>query len=97
MNKIGSSVMKFEEFFTEKHNKELFEIVDAYPKKRSIIINYNDLEMFDPNLADLLIEKPEEIIDAAKNAISFFVSADISIRVRMISFCVNGDIYFRKK
>lgn len=69
MNKIGSSVVKFEEFFTEKHREDLFEILDAYPKKRSIIINYDDLEMFDPDLADLLIEKPEEIIDAAKNAI----------------------------
>lgn len=69
MNKIEFFVMQFEEFFAEKHREDLFEILDAYPKKRSIIINYDDLEMFDPDLADLLIEKPEEIIDAAKNAI----------------------------
>ena len=68
MNKIGSSVVKFEEFFTEKHKEDLFEILDAYPKKRSIIINYDDLEMFDSDLADLLIEKPEEIIRAEEEA-----------------------------
>ena len=70
MNERYSIVMQFEEFFTEKHKKDLFEILESYPKKRSIIINYDDLEMFDPDLADLLIEKPEEVIGHAKYAIT---------------------------
>ena len=36
-----------------------FEILEQYPNERSLIVDYLTLEMFDPDLADLLIEKPE--------------------------------------
>ena len=67
--KIGTSVAKFEEFFSTIYKDQLFETLEKYPDERSLEIDYNNLEMFDPDLADLLIDKPQEILDAATNAI----------------------------
>lgn len=84
-NKITTSVAKFEEFFSTIYKDELFETLEKYPDERSFTIDYNTLEMFDPDLADLLIEKPQEILDAATNAIKnidpLVKDADINLRI----------------
>ena len=68
--KSKTSVAKFEEFFSTSECKEIVsEALAKYPDERSVTINYLQLEMFDPDLADLLIEKPEEVIKAAQKAI----------------------------
>jgi replicative DNA helicase Mcm len=63
------SVAKFEEFFSTKYKDTVFEALEKYPDERSVVVNYSELEMFDPDLADLLIEKPEEVIKASQKAI----------------------------
>ena len=67
--KSQTSIAKFEEFFATSYKDDVFEILETYPDERSLIVDYNDLEMFDPDLADLLIEKPQEIIEASQMAI----------------------------
>ena len=67
--KSKTSVAKFEEFFSTKHKDVVFEALEKYPDERSVVVDYLQLEMFDPDLADLLIEKPEEVIKAAQKAI----------------------------
>jgi replicative DNA helicase Mcm len=67
--KAKPSVAKFEEFFSSKYKDTVFEALEKYPDERSVIVNYSELEMFDPDLADLLIEKPEEVIKASQMAI----------------------------
>ena len=57
--KTKPSVAKFEEFFSSKYKDTVFEALEKYPDERSVVVNYSELEMFDPDLADLLIEKPE--------------------------------------
>ena len=83
--KIGTSVAKFEEFFSTIYKDQLFETLEKYPDERSLEIDYNNLEMFDPDLADLLIEKPQEILDAATNAIKnidpLVKDVDINLRI----------------
>lgn len=78
------SINKFEEFFSGNYKDEVFAILEEYPDKRSLIVNYNDLEMFDPDLADLLTDKPNEVIDAARVAIKnidpLVKDADINVR-----------------
>ncbi|NYT18382.1 MAG: minichromosome maintenance protein MCM [Methanobacteriales archaeon] len=68
-NKTKTSIAKFEEFFSTKYKDTVFEALERYPEERSIVVDYNELEMFDPDLADLLIEKPEEVLKAAQQAI----------------------------
>lgn len=67
--KSKPSVAKFEEFFSTKYKDTVFEALEKYPDERSVVVNYSELEMFDPDLADLLIEKPEEVLKASQKAI----------------------------
>lgn len=67
--KTKTSLAKFEEFFSTKYKDAVFEALEKYPDQRSVVVDYGQLEMFDPDLADLLLEKPEEVIRAAQKAI----------------------------
>jgi replicative DNA helicase Mcm len=69
-DKTKSSVAKFEDFFSsDKYKDKVFDALEKYPEQRSVVVNYSELEMFYPDLADLLIDKPEEVIKAAQKAI----------------------------
>jgi len=68
-DKTKNPVAKFEEFFSTKYKDTVFEALEKYPDERSVVVDYVELEMFDPDLADLLIEKPEEVIKAASKAV----------------------------
>ncbi len=78
------SVAKFEEFFSTKYKDTIFGALEKYPDERSVVVDYSELEMFDPDLADLLIEKPEEVIKASQKAIKNIdplgKNADLNIR-----------------
>lgn len=61
---------KFEGFFkTPMYKKQIEKLVASYPQKRSINIDYTDLEHFDFQLADELLEHPDYVLQGAKNAI----------------------------
>lgn len=60
MMKNRTSVSKFEEFLKNKYHKEIFDIFEKLLDGAPFILDYNELEKFDKDLADLLIEKPEE-------------------------------------
>ena len=88
--KSKTSVAKFEEFFSTPECKEIVsEALAKYPDERSVVVNYLKLEMFDPDLADLLIEKPEEVIQAAQKAIKNIdtarKNADLQVRFENLS------------
>ena len=73
-NKTKTSLAKFEEFFSTIYKDD----------ERSLTVNYEDLEMFDPDLADLLIDKPDEVIAASQKAIKnidpLMKDAELNIR-----------------
>ncbi|WP_297980864.1 minichromosome maintenance protein MCM [uncultured Methanobrevibacter sp.] len=75
---------KFEEFLSTIYKDDVFEVLEKYPDERSLVIDYNDLEMFDPDLADTLILKPEDIITSAQEAIKnidpLMQNANLNIR-----------------
>lgn len=60
MGNPKTNVSKFEEFFQNKQ--------ECCFMKKSLVVDYNDLEKFDPDLADLLIDKPEIVLEAAELA-----------------------------
>ena len=82
--KSQTSIAKFEEFFATSYKDDVFEILETYPDEKSLTVDYQSLEIFDPDLADLLIEKPEEVIEAAQIAIKnidpLVKDAEINIR-----------------
>ena len=86
MDKIKpkTTLSKFEEFFSTIYKDNVFEILEKYPDERSFTIDYEVLEMFDPDLADLLIKKPDEVIAASQKAIKnidpLMKDADLNIR-----------------
>lgn len=99
-NKSQTSIAKFEEFFSTSYKDDVFEILEKYPDERSLNVDYAALELFDPDLADLLIEKPEEVISAAQIAIKnidpLVKDADIHIRFENLSNIVPLKILLSK-
>lgn len=88
-DKTKTSVAKFEDFFSsDKYKTRVSEALEMYPEHKTLIVDYSDLEMFYADLADLLIEKPEEVIKAAQKAISniaiFKENAELNIRFENI-------------
>ena len=87
--KSQTSIAKFEEFFATLYKDDVFKVLEKYPDERSLNVDYQTLEVFDPDLADLLIDKPEEVIDAAQIAIKnidpLVKDADINIRFENLS------------
>ncbi len=66
-------VDKFEEFFKKNFEKEVYDIREKWPEKRSFYFSYKELEKFDPEIADHLINYPDLVIKAAKEALKNLV------------------------
>lgn len=62
-------VERFEEFYNLEYKSQIEKIIEGYPEKKSVIIDYKILEKFDPVLADELIDSPDSVIEAAETAI----------------------------
>ena len=62
-------VSKFLEFFEANYKKELERLVENYPDKRSLEVVFRLLEQFDIELADAILDSPELLLEAAKDAI----------------------------
>lgn len=99
-DKSKTSLAKFEEFFSTTYKDDVFEILERYPDERSLTIDYNELEMFDPDLADLLIEKPDEVIAASQKAIKnidpLMKDAELNIRFENLTNLVPLNILLSK-
>ncbi|MBI4214712.1 ATP-binding protein [archaeon] len=59
----------FEEFFNTYYKKDLEKLGEVYPEKRSLAVDYKNLDEFNIELADELIHKPYSTIQAAREAI----------------------------
>ncbi len=72
-------VERFREFFEENYKKQIHEIVSKGLK--FLVVDFAELSEFDHELADLLLEEPEEVIKAAELAVEQFDVKE-TIRVR---------------
>ncbi|VVB98866.1 Minichromosome maintenance protein MCM [uncultured archaeon] len=61
---------KFEAFFRERCMKAIERLANNYPQKKSLFVDFVELEHFDFELADELLENPDECIAAAEKALS---------------------------
>ncbi len=61
---------KFFEFFRYSQIKKIEKLSRKYPEKKSLEIDFNDLDRFDPQLADELLENPDACLEAAYEAMA---------------------------
>lgn len=75
MNPMDSSdvLRKFEVFLGDEYQKQL---VNAVKAETAVVVEFHDLEKFDPELADYFLERPQECIEAAEDAIE---SIDVGV------------------
>jgi len=63
---VSEQIKRFGEFFEESH-KELSELIRT--GKKSVLVDFSVLSLFDHELADRLLESPEDTIKAAEMAV----------------------------
>ncbi|MBT3463596.1 minichromosome maintenance protein MCM, partial [archaeon] len=69
-------IKKFQEFLEKNYVKEISERVRK--GKKYLVVDFNELSKFDPQLADELLETPEEVIKAGEIALeSFEIEGDV--------------------
>jgi replicative DNA helicase Mcm len=78
------------DFFKQYCKKELLEIANSYPEKRSLLVSYKDIELFDSEQAARLLERPNSAIFSAEQAIRDSLPPDFKPDQKR-------DIHFRVK
>ncbi len=76
-------IKEIQDFFESNYRKNIYNLIQKYPKQKSLIVDYEDFEKFSPELADQLIEKPDMILKAAVSAIlnmNLALRADIEFK-----------------
>ena len=63
----ADQISKFEEFFEETYNRNIIKAVGE--GRESLIVSFNDLINFDPDLADEFLDNPEKTIEIAESVI----------------------------
>ncbi len=63
-------VQELENFFNDVYRKRLEELAEFYPDKRSLEVDFSDIEKFNPELADELLDNPDVVLKASKEAIA---------------------------
>lgn len=76
----GEQVDLFEEFFRETYEDELARIQSQGDK--AVLIDFNELERFNPELADKTIEDPENILEATEEALERLSVVETDLNVR---------------
>lgn len=65
-----SVVSVFHDFFTDSYKDKINALKLSYPDQKSLYVDYRDFEGRYPEIADLLIKRPELVVDAAKEALA---------------------------
>ncbi|WP_400259925.1 ATP-binding protein [Candidatus Methanomassiliicoccus intestinalis] len=82
-----NTIAKWEAFFLgTDYIQQMREIADGYPDKRSVLVNFADLDLFDTDLAGLFLEHPDITLLSGKKAMKNLMhqemrEADINLRI----------------
>ena len=60
---------KFKAFLKQYYWEDILHLGNEYPEQRSVVVNFSDLEVFDRELADKLLEHPDDVMPSAENAL----------------------------
>ncbi len=85
--------IKFDDFFERYYRDKINDMIIGLPSKRSLLVNVKDLELFDPDLASELINRPDIVLEAAylalKSKCEGVVIGDTETHPRFFSQSVN--------
>ncbi len=59
----------FDKFFTNIYNKEIRRVLVRYPEEKSLYIDWKEVEKFDRDVADAILDYPDNAIKGAKEAL----------------------------
>ena len=66
----GTLSARLEEFFRARFLRQVEEIASVFPEKRRVSIPFPELERFDVELADAVLENPDLVLKSAEDALS---------------------------
>ncbi|NJD51237.1 MAG: minichromosome maintenance protein MCM [Candidatus Methanoperedens sp.] len=67
---VQSSIQVWEDFFKRYYWENILELAKNFPEKRSLTVQFPDIERFDMELARELLEHPDKVIKHANEALS---------------------------
>jgi len=79
VQQVKMEVERFEEFFRQFYEKDLLTL--ASEGKKSLIVDFNLLDKFDPALADRLLNDPIAVIESAREALGAIELPEGSVKV----------------
>jgi len=62
-------VKRFESFFKSQYMADIEKLVEGYPEKRSLNVDFKEIEHYDFELADELLVNPDYLLEAANTAL----------------------------
>ncbi len=87
-------IEKFSEFLTEFYYNEL--VAATSEGKKSILIDFGMLDKFDTELADELLENPEDVLSAMESAVERIdLPGEAKLRIRVFNLPSSNDIRIR--
>ncbi len=86
---VEDPVAKWEEFIRSRYWDELLELADSYPLRRSLAIKFPDIDRYDPEFADELLEKPGPLLEAAETAL-LEIDLPIDVLLEKANFRIVG-------
>ena len=92
---MTEDIDRLEEFFRTFYEGEL--LVAASAGKRSVIIDFNMLDKFDPDLADRLLGAPEQMIETARSAMAAIDTPQgpVNVEIRFKNLPVSNNVRIR--
>ncbi|MCX6769376.1 MAG: minichromosome maintenance protein MCM [Candidatus Micrarchaeota archaeon] len=66
---IAPYIEKFEDFYSAALAEKIDRLLSEYPSTKSLLVDYEELERYDRNLADLLVKQPDLLLPAAETAL----------------------------
>jgi|SRR5659263_97103 len=67
---VQSSIQVWEDFFKRYYWENILELAKDFPEKRSLVVQFPDIERFDMELARELLEHPDHVIKHSNEALS---------------------------
>ncbi|WP_255194880.1 LAGLIDADG family homing endonuclease [Halorarius litoreus] len=72
---------RFEEFYRNYYRNEIGELAQKYPgEQKSLLVDYDDLYRFDPDIADDFVAQPGQMQDYAEEALRLY---DLPVDVKL--------------
>lgn len=56
---------KWEDFLKRYYWDDIIDLSNSYPEKRSLLVKFSEMDIYDPNIADMLLDEPDVTLGSA--------------------------------